>query len=340
MKRLSEKDINELYTYCALNEDGENIVAKISEMNDWKKAYIKSFTTSYISELQKQNSVRSLYCDPDTTYKKGLNHHFFEQLVNFLNVQETKFRKKSRLKGFYKYIFEEGKGIKVIEVRNNKTKELFYLRSDQLGFSAPTSAKIHPYDLYIKRSEKPECAVSQVADWVISSRTLGGSFLWPFSFYETYNMRRGGTIKSNRSHYIQDRVDLTLWEIYYWYHEKKKLTIMTRIKNKQAKEDLKKWLSHFQTFETYIEFFCFEEFLSKEKPIKNSSLRLNNILTGKNEEPEWGEKGENPKIEITLDLEFNTIADILKELNDKILKRSKKMEKIIASKCNKNSKMK
>ena len=118
-------------------------------------------------------------------------------------------------------------------------------------------------------------------------------------------MRRGGTIKSNRSHYIQDRVDLTLWEIYYWYHEKKKLTIMTRIKNKQAKEDLKK--------------------------IADAALLAYD---------KWGEKGENPKIEISLDLEFNTIADMLKGLNKKILIRSEKMEQIISSECNENSKTK
>lgn len=330
--------INELFTYCALNETGENIVAKISEINDWKKDYVKSFTTSYVSELQKPNSVRALYCDPDTTYKQGFNHHFFEQLVNFLNLQETKFRKK--LKGVYKYIFEEGQGIKVIEVRKNKTKELFYLRSDQLGFSAPTNLKAHPYDLYIKKSEKPKCAVNQVADWVISSRTLGGSFLWPVSFYETYNMRRGGTIKSNRSHYIQDRVDLTLWEIYYWYNKNEKSTIMTRVRDEQAKEDLKKWLSHFKDFQTYIEFFCLEAFVSKEKSIKSANLRPINILSSKVEEPKWGEKGENPKIEISLDLEFNTIADMLKGLNKKILIRSEKMEQIISSECNENSKTK
>lgn len=330
--------INELFTYCALDKDGKNIIAKISEMNDWKKVYVESFKKSYISELQIPNTVRAFYCDPDTTYKKDYDHHFFERLVIFLNVQETKFRKK--LKGIYKYIFEEGQGIKVIEVRKNKTKKLFYLRSDQLGFSVPTSVKIHPYDLYIKRSESPECAVSQVAEWVISSRTIGGSFLWPFSFYETYNMRRGGTIKSNRSHYIQDRVDLTLWEIYYWYNKNEKSTIMTRVKNEQAKEDLKKWLSHFKDFETYIEFFCFEAFVSKEKSIKSANLRPINILTGKNEEPKWGEKGENPKIEITSDLEFNTIEEMLKELNKKILIRSEKMEQIIYSECNENSKTK
>lgn len=120
--------INELFTYCALDKDGKNIIAKISEMNDWKKVYVESFKKSYISELQIPNTVRAFYCDPDTTYKKDYDHHFFERLVIFLNVQETKFRKK--LKGIYKYIFEEGQGIKVIEVRKNKTKKLFYLRWD------------------------------------------------------------------------------------------------------------------------------------------------------------------------------------------------------------------
>lgn len=339
-KGINEK-FKELYTYCTKKQGkAKNIVAKINsrEIEQWKCGYKKCFSESYFSSTGPKSNVRLMYTDPDTTYKTGFDHHFFEQLVKFLTKQEC--RLKEKLEGKYQYTFEEGKGIKVIEVRNNKTKKLFYLRSDQLGFSAPTNLKAHPYDLYIKKSEKPKCAVDQIADWIISSRTLGGSFLWPFSFYETYNMRRGGTIKSNRSRYIQDRVDLTLWEIYYWYHDKKKLTIMTRIEDKQAKKDLKKWLSHFKDFETYIEFFCFEAFVSKEKSIKSANLRPINILTGKNEEPKWGKQGENPKVEITLDLEFNIIADMLKGLNKKILNRSKKMEQIISSECNENHKTK
>lgn len=335
MKELSEEDINELYTYCALNEDEENIVAKISEMNEWKKAYVKSFTTSYVSELQKPNSVRALYCDPDTTYKKGFNHHFFEQLVKFLNKREC--RLKDKVEGEYEYTFEEDKGIKVEDKKNN---DIFYLKSDQLGFSAPINEKVYPYDLYLMKSEATKVEREQVADWIIASRTIGGSFLWPEEFYKKYNLSRGGKINSKNRFYIQDRVDLTLWEIYYWYNKNKKSTIMTRVRDEQAKEDLKKWLSHFKDFETYIEFFCFETFVSKEKSIKSANLRPINILTSKNEEPKWGEQGENPKIEITSDLEFTTIEEMLKGLNEKILNRSKKMEQIISSECNENSKTK
>lgn len=335
MKELSEEDINELYTYCALNEDEENIVAKISEMNEWKKAYVKSFTTSYVSELQKPNSVRALYCDPDTTYKKGFNHHFFEQLVKFLNKREC--RLKDKVEGEYEYTFEEDKGIKVEDKKNN---DIFYLKSDQLGFSAPINEKVYPYDLYLMKSEATKVEREQVADWIIASRTIGGSFLWPEEFYKKYNLSRGGKINSKNRFYIQDRVDLTLWEIYYWYNKNKISTIMTRVRDEQAKEDLKKWLSHFKDFETYIEFFCFETFVSKEKSIKSANLRPINILTSKNEEPKWGEQGENPKIEITSDLEFTTIEEMLKGLNEKILNRSKKMEQIISSECNENSKTK
>ena len=291
MSKGIKEEFKELYTYCAKEKGkSKNIVTKIKsiEIKHWKGEYINCFSESYFSSSSAKSAVRLMYRDPDTTYKKGFDHHFFEQLVEFLRKRECQL--KDKLEGKYEYAFDK--------------------------------------------------ALNQVADWIIGSRTLGGSFLWPVSFYEAYNMRRGGTIKSNRSHYIQDRVDLTLWEIYYWYHEKKKLTIMTRIKNKQAKEDLKKWLSHFKDFQTYIEFFCLEAFVSKEKSIKSANLRPINILSSKVEEPKWGEKGENPKIEISLDLEFNTIADMLKGLNKKILIRSEKMEQIISSECNENSKTK
>ena len=321
------EEFKELYTYCAKEKGkSKNIVAKIKsrEIEQWKDEYKNCFNESYFSSSSAKSAVRLMYRDPDTTYKEGFDHHFFEQLVEFLLKRERKL--KDKLEGKYEYTFEESKGIKVKDKSNNDS---FYLKSDQLGFSAPTNEKVYPYDLYLMKSGDKDDALKQVVGWIVGSRTLGGSFLWPVSFYETYNMRRGGTIKSNRSHYIQDRVDLTLWEIYYWYNKNEKSTIMTRVKNEQAKEDLKKWLSHFKDFETYIEFFCFEAFVSKEKSIKSANLRPINILTGKNEEPKWGEKGENPKIEITSDLEFDTITEMLKGLNQKILKRSKNMEQII-----------
>ena len=329
MKELSEEDINELYTYCALNEDEENIVAKISEMNEWKKAYVKSFTTSYVSELQKPNSVRALYCDPDTTYKKGFNHHFFEQLVKFLNKREC--RLKDKVEGEYEYTFEEDKGIKVEDKKNN---DIFYLKSDQLGFSAPINEKVYPYDLYLMKSEATKVEREQVADWIITSRTIGGSFLWPEEFYKKYNSSRGGKINSKKRFYIQDRVDLTLWEIYFWYHpNEKQQTKMKKIKKVEAVESLRKWLSHFKTFETYIQFFCFEGFVDENSyPI--------NILKRVEEKSQWNNNIGNRNPEITEKLEFEKVQAMLEGLNEKILNRSKTMEQIISSECNENNKTK
>lgn len=311
--------INELYTYCARDNNGKNIVAKISEMNDWKEVYVESFKKSYISGLQLPNTVRAFYCDPDTTYKKSLDNHFFERLVTFLNKQEKCFGKKLLLEGKYAYKFEVDKGIKVtIENENNG----FFLKSDQLGFSAPTNEKVYPYDLFLMKSRGSDKALKQVADWIIASRTIGGSFLWPTPFYRSYNLSRGGKIYSKNRFYIQDRVDLTLWEIYYCYNENEKSTIMTRVKDEQAKEDLKKWLSHFKDFQTYIKYFCLEDFVNKKgHPI--------NILEEGAQEPSWDNNIRDRKPEITEQLNKETIYEMLKRVNTMILKRSMRIEEII-----------
>lgn len=326
MEKLSEEDINKLYTYCSLNENGKNIVAKISEMNDWKEAYVERFKTSYVSELKKSNSVRALYCDPDTTYKKSLDNHFFERLVTFLSKQEKCFGKKLLLEGKYTYKFEVNKGIKVT---SDNEKDSFYLKSDQLGFSAPTNEKVYPYDLFLIKSRDIDKALNQVANWIVSSRTIGGSFLWPEQFYKKYNLSRGGKIDSKNQYYIQDRVDLTLWEIFYWYENNKnndssnkKVTKMTSVNDEKATDALKKWLSHFKNFKTYVEFFCFEDFVNEEGyPI--------NILDEGAQDPLWDNNIRNRKPEITEQLDIEIIYKMLDRVNTMILKRSMKIEDII-----------
>ena len=252
--------------------------------------------------------------------------------MTFLNEQENCFDKKL-LKGKYTYKFEVNKGIKVT---SDNEKDGFYLKSDQLGFSAPTNEKVYPYDLFLIKSRDIDKALKQVANWIVFSRTIGGSFLWPEQFYKKYNLSRGGKIDSKNQYYIQDRVDLTLWEIFYWYENNdssnKKVTKMTSVNDEKATDALEKWLSHFKTFETYIEFFCFQDFVNEKScPI--------NILSGSAEEPQWNNTSDR-KPEITELLELEKIKAMLERLNNQILNRSKKMEQIIARKCNKNSKTK
>lgn len=326
-----KEEFKELYTYCAKEKGkSKNIVTKIKsiEIENWKDEYINCFSESYFSSSSAKSAVRLMYRDPDTTYKKGFDHHFFEQLVKFLNNQECKFAKD--LEGVYKYTFEEDKGIKIEDGRNNP----FYLKSDQLGFSAPTKGRDYPYDLYLMKSEKRDDALKQVANWIITSRTIGGSFLWPEQFYKIYNSSRGGKVNSKKRFYIQDRVDLTLWEIYFWYHpNEKQQTKMKKIKKVEAVESLRKWLSHFKTFETYIQFFCFEDFVDENSyPI--------NILKRVEEKSQWNNNIGNRNPEITEKLEFEKVQAMLEGLNEKILNRSKTMEQIISSECNENNKTK
>lgn len=314
-----KEEFKELYTYCAKEKGkSKNIVAKIKsrEIEQWKGEYKNSFNESYFSSSIAKSAVRLMYRDPDTTYKKGFDHHFFEQLVKFLNNQECKFAKK--LEGVYKYTFEEDKGIKIEGGRNN----LFYLKSDQLGFSALTKGRDYPYDLYLMKSEATKVEREQVANWIISSRTIGGSFLWPEQFYKKYNLSRGGKIDSKNRFYIQDRVDLTLWEIYYWYHENEKSTRMSSVRDEKEAKALKMWLSHFKNFQTYIDFFCFEDFVNEEGyPI--------NILDGGAQDPLWDNNIRNRKPEITEQLDIEIIYKMLDRVNNMILNRSKKIEDII-----------
>lgn len=315
-------EYKELYTYCALGKDG-NIVNKIEsdDINDWKTNYISGFNKGYTTFLDKPLDVKSVYCDPDKTYGKSYKHHFFEQLAIFLSNREKDEELAKNLNGKYVYKFVEGEGIEVSGTDKDGVKiESFYLRSDQLGFSAPSNEKAHPYDLYIMKNKCSDEAIKQVADWIIASRTIGGSFLWPVPFYYNYNPQRGGKITSSRRYYIQDRVDLTLREIYFWYKDKNKSTIMTRCDKENS--NLRIWLTHFKDFQTYIKFFCFEDFVNDEwYPI--------DIIRGEKCEPEWERNEQKPKVEITEELCINKIEGMLERLNSSILNRSAKMVKKI-----------
>ena len=97
---------------------------------------------------------------------------------------------------------------------------------------------------------------------------------------------------------------------------------MKKIKKVEAVESLRKWLSHFKTFETYIKFFCFEDFVNEKScPI--------NILSGDAEEPQWNNNTSDRKPEITEQLDKKTIYEMLDRVNTMILKRSKRIEEII-----------
>lgn len=284
------------------------------QFNHWVDEYKKDLE-SYI----KSDAAPRVYSDPDSSYRKDWDDHsFFYDLVTFLNEREKEM--KNSLQGGFAYRFSEGKGIGVFDKDNDKEEPLFWLHSDQLGFSAPDKDGRHPYDLYIKEHGNKDEAIEQVIKWISRSRTIGGSFLWPIQFWKNYNRQRGGKIDSNRQFYIQDRVDLTLWEIKNWYSGNGMNDILERCKE----SNLEQWLGHFKNFETYVTYFMFKNFVSSDK-----SYNPINIITGKSDAPVRGKNGENPKPAITESMEFTSLEKMLKTLNNKIVERSIEMTKII-----------
>lgn len=328
---MAERELEKLKCYacngkvCRIGDD---------EFNDWAISYKNDFRESYISIGDEPLDVKRHYFDPDQSYYLGDDRSFFNDLEKFLTVQEKNMS--NDLNGSFKYEFVEGEGIAVSDI-DSKGKTMFYLHSDQFGFSAPTNRKAHPYDLYIAKHENKDKAIEQVIKWISMSRTIGGSFLWnkspddapKNSFYKKYNMGRGGTITCDRSKYIQDRVDLTLWEIKDWYSKHnggegilERQSILERCS--ENKPDLKQWLLHFGDFETYAKYFMFDKSQFVDK-----SYNPINIITGKSDAPIGEENGKNPEPKITIFMEFASLEIMLNTLNEKIVKRSIEMAKII-----------
>lgn len=310
----------ELKCYGCLDSNGKVCQKNSSQFEEWRDLYQKDFKASYTNSGAEPLDVRQHYSDPDTSYCKGRDHSFFCDLVKFLNKQEEEM--KNSLQGSFKYRFTEGKGIEVSGTDREGKK--IYLRSDQFGFSAPVNAKSYPYDLYIVKHENKDEAIKQVIEWISMSRTIGGSFLWPSPFYDEYNKRRGGKITSNRQYYIQDRVDLTLWEIKNWYEGNGANDILKKCEEIKRKSNLENWLKHFGSFPTYVTYFMFDKFVSSD-----GSYNPINIITGKSDAPDRGPHGENPEPAITTSMEFASLEKMLDRLNGKIEKRSKKMTEFI-----------
>lgn len=294
------------------------------QFNHWVDEYKKDLE-SYI----KSDAAPRVYSDPDSSYRKDWDDHsFFYDLVTFLNEREKEM--KNSLQGGFAYRFSEGKGIGVFDKDNDKEEPLFWLHSDQLGFSAPDKDGRHPYDLYIKEHGNKDEAIEQVIKWISMSRTIGGSFLWPIQFWENYNRKRGGKVihtardeetkrnneRYSKRFYIQDRVDLTLWEIKNWYSGNGMNDILERYKE----SNLEQWLGHFKNFKTYVEFFKYESFVKFVSSDK--SYNSINIITGKSDAPVR-------EAAITESMEFTSLEKMLKTLNNKIVERSIEMTKII-----------
>lgn len=306
---------------------------KYWEKEEWKEKYSNFLCYAFDGESEK--SVKwymDPYADPDS-----LNTNctaLYQDITTFLNIKEEELSKK--LKEKFVYVYEPLES-PYIQVKTDQTDNiLFYLKTDQFGFSAPCKAKSHPYDSYILLDEdrQQRCIrIHNVAKWIFDSRSLGGCFVWPLDeradkrLDVAYNRLRGGSIKRKGGSYIQDRVDLTLLELKYIIERGDleqsfydKLILGNQFK---LKANMKTWLEHFNgNFKNYVEFFCFDDFVDGNEIInilKDSCLSKENI---------------NVK-EIYNDgqcrIDDKTLETMLIKLNKMIVQRSQKMECIVNS---------
>ena len=297
-------------------------------------------------KMIKNKSERSykLYIDPDGKE----NTDFYSALSNFLNASRIS-RKNNKILSFVANEAPYGM-ITVYYKDKYGNKQHFTVHSDQFGFSAVPCIyfrKNYPLSRYLEmqknkldrqknKSEGQKAVAEFLANYVYTTRTIGGSFLWPESWYKGYNMSRGNgreikdkIIKGNVG-YIEDRVDLTLLEIkhYFEYRElddKKNFKYSGDILFSRYKiPDAQTWFGFFDSFEDYVDFFLFNGFVDKDE--QTNEYTPINILTGKPFEKDYL----NYEKDVLKVLEEDKLKAMLERVRDMVKIRSEDMEKLIA----------
>ena len=273
-----------------------------------------------------------IYIDPDN--KK--NEEFYRELSNFLNASRIS-RKNNKILSFEAN--EAPYGMITVHYKGQNGKEYgFRLHSDQLGFSAVPCIYFrnnYPLSRYLemqknkldKRKNKSNKATDAVADflagYVYTTRTLGGSFLWPESWYKAYNMSRGN------GSYIEDRVDLTLLEIKHIYKFRElenqliygKDHLLKQYKNQYAD----KWFGFFDSFEDYVDYFMFNDFVEDISTNGKKEYMPINILTGKRFKTDYP----GYEMDTLKDIKEYKLKEMLERVRDMVANRTKKMEDLI-----------
>ena len=267
-----------------------------------------------------------IYNDPDGKE----NEKFYRALSDFLNASRIS-RKNNKILSFEAN--EDPHGMITVYYKNqNGKKHGFTLHSDQLGFSAVPCTYFkqnYPLSRYLEmQRNKSENDQAKAADfltkYVYTTRTLGGSFLWPESWHRDYNMGRGN------GSYIEDRVDLTLLEIKHIYEIRKweKLLpyggdiLFQSCKNNDAQT----WFGFFKSFEDYVDFFEFNDFVENISKTSKKEYIPINILTGKAFETDYPRRQTNVLKEIE---DEKQLKEMLERVRDMVEKRTKKMEDLI-----------
>lgn len=269
----------------------------------------------------KSESSNKLYIDPD----KKENEEFYRELSNFLNASRIS-RKNNKILSFEANEAPYGM-ITVYYKDKYGNKQHFTVHSDQFGFSAVPCIyfrKNYPLSRYLemqknKSDKDPDAVAEFLANYVYTTRTLGGSFLWPETLWKDYNKSRGN------GNYIEDRVDLTLLEIKHYFEyrdldDKKKFKYSGDILFRYYDNlDAQTWFGFFDSFEDYVDFFMFNDFVDKDKQTKEYTPI--NILTGEAFETDYPGYKKDTLKEIE---DEKQLKEMLERVRDMVEKRTRK----------------
>lgn len=324
------------YGLTSLNGDYKKYLLYLleNEYEFYKSKEAENVCCELLTKLNKSGDIVydvcksecKIYNDPDN--KK--NTDFYDKLANFLNASRIS-RKNNNILSFEANEAPYGM-ITVYYKDNYGNKQHFTVHSDQFGFSAVPCIyfrKNYPLSRYLemqknKSDKDPDAIAEFLANYVYTTRTLGGSFLWPETLYEQYNKHRGN------GSYIEDRVDLTLLEIKHIYEIRqweKLLPYGGDILFQSCKNnDAQTWFGFFKSFEDYVDFFEFNDFVENISKTSKKEYMPINILTGKAFETDYPRRQTDVLKEIE---DEKQLKAMLERVRDMVAKRTKKMEDLI-----------
>lgn len=324
------------YGLTSLNGDYKKYLLYLleNEYEFYKSKEAENVCCELLTKLNKSGDIVydvcksecKIYNDPDN--KK--NTDFYDKLANFLNASRIS-RKNNNILSFEANEAPYGM-ITVYYKDKYGNKQHFTVHSDQLGFSAVPwiyFRKNYPLSRYLemqknKSDKDPDAIAEFLANYVYTTRTIGGSFLWPETLHEQYNKHRGN------GSYIEDRVDLTLLEIKHIYEIRqweKLLPYGGDILFQSCKNnDAQTWFGFFKSFEDYVDFFEFNDFVENISKTSKKEYMPINILTGKAFETDYPRRQTDVLKEIE---DEKQLKAMLERVRDMVAKRTKKMEDLI-----------
>ncbi|GEM_PF-5022518 len=100
-----------------------------------------------------------------------------------------------------------------------------------------------------------------LAKMLLNTRNFAGSMVWP-------NIKKSDfTVNQAKGFLLKDRMDLTLLNLKEYIDSGYNASACSCTQLGQAFEDYEEWYKHFKSFEGFIDYFCLNDFVSKNYEI-------------------------------------------------------------------------